>query len=254
MKSIRKPLIAGNWKMHMTVSEGRDFLEALESKLSGQTGADVALFPPFTALYPLRTVARTVRLGAQNMYAEVKGAFTGEISAPMLKEITDLVLIGHSERRHVFKESDDLLNRKVKRALEFGLQPVLCVGETLDERESGATMERIGAQVTAGLNGIEKAAAQKIIVAYEPVWAIGTGRTATPEQAQEVHAAIRGMLAGRVADPQGILILYGGSVKPENSADLLSRPDIDGALVGGASLRVEPFSAIIHNATQPNPA
>lgn len=254
MKSNRKPLIAGNWKMHMTVSEGLAFLEALEAELSGNAGADVALFPPFTALYPLKTAARTVRLGAQNMYPEVKGAFTGEVSAPMLEEIIDLVLIGHSERRHIFGEADDLLNRKVKMALEFGLQPVLCVGETLDERESGATMERIGAQISGGLAGIEAPAAQKVIIAYEPVWAIGTGRTASPEQAQDVHAAIRGMLAGRVIEPEGIHILYGGSVKPENSADLLSRPDIDGALVGGASLRVEPFSAIIHNATQPNPA
>jgi len=254
MNSKGRPLIAGNWKMHMTVAEGRGIIEALETGLPPEGRVDVALFPSFTALYALRKVARRVRLGAQNMHDEVKGAFTGEVSAPMLREIVDLVLIGHSERRHIFGEGDDMLNRKLQRALEYGLQPVLCVGETLAERESGATMERIGAQIAGGLAGIDADAAQQVIVAYEPVWAIGTGRTATPDQAQEAHAAIREMLAGRVADPSGIRILYGGSVKPENSAELLSRPDIDGALVGGASLRVEPFSAIIHSAIQPNPA
>lgn len=248
MNNKRTPMIAGNWKMHMTVSAAREYLHALESFLSAPVAVDVALFPAFTAIYPLRQVAKHVRLGAQNMHVEKEGAFTGEVSAPMLRELVDLVLVGHSERRHIFGEDDDLLNRKTKRALEYGMQPVLCVGETLKERDAGATLERITAQIGGGLAGIDRQAAQKVIVAYEPVWAIGTGRTATPEQAQEVHAAIRSMLDGRVSDPGRILILYGGSVKPENSADLLSQPDIDGALVGGASLRVEPFSAIIQSA------
>ncbi|HDP95975.1 MAG TPA: triose-phosphate isomerase [Candidatus Aminicenantes bacterium] len=254
MSSKRIPMIAGNWKMHMTVAAGREFLNALEASLSVPDAVEVALFPAYTAIYPLRQVAKQVRLGAQNMHAETEGAFTGEVSAPMLRELVDLVLVGHSERRHIFGEDDDLLNRKTKRALEHGLQPVLCVGETLKERDAGATLERINAQIEGGFAGIDKQAAQKIIVAYEPVWAIGTGRTATPQQAQEVHAAIRSILEARVPDPGRIRILYGGSVKPENSADLLSQPDIDGALVGGASLRVEPFSAIIHSAIRLNPA
>ncbi|MBN1196148.1 MAG: triose-phosphate isomerase [Candidatus Aminicenantes bacterium] len=254
MNSQRMPMIAGNWKMHMTAAAGLEYLHTLESSLSAQDAVEVALFPAFTSIYPLCQVAKRVRLGAQNMYTEAEGAFTGEVSAPMLRELVDLVLVGHSERRHIFGEDDDLLNRKTERALEYDLQPVLCVGETLEERDAGATLERITAQLTRGLAGIDKQAAQKIIVAYEPVWAIGTGRTATPEQAQEVHAAIRSMLAGKVSDPARIRILYGGSVKPENSLDLLSQPDIDGALVGGASLRVEPFSAIIQSAIRLNPA
>jgi triosephosphate isomerase len=172
----------------------------------------------------------------------------------MLKEMVDLVLVGHSERRHVFGENDELLNRKIRRALEFGLQPVLCVGETLQERDNGSTMDRIGTQLMSGLAGIEPRSAQQVIVAYEPVWAIGTGRTATPEQAQEVHAAIRAMLREMLPEAESVRILYGGSVKPENSGDLLSQPDIDGALVGGASLRVEPFSAIIRSAIRLYPA
>ncbi len=254
MNNSRIPLIAGNWKMYMTVAAGTEFLQALEALDLQSSQVDVALFPPFTALFPLSQIAGKVRLGAQNLNAEAEGAFTGEISAPMLKEMVDLVLVGHSERRHVFGENDELLNRKIRRALEFGLQPVLCVGETLQERDNGSTMDRIGTQLMSGLAGIEPRSAQQVIVAYEPVWAIGTGRTATPEQAQEVHAAIRAMLREMLPEAESVRILYGGSVKPENSGDLLSQPDIDGALVGGASLRVEPFSAIIRSAIRLYPA
>ncbi len=254
MMPQRKILIAGNWKMYKTVAEGVDFIRTLENRIDPPEYVEVALFPPFVALETMRHEASLVRLGAQNVAAEVEGAFTGEISAHMLSDLVDMVLVGHSERRHIFGEGDELLNRKLHQVLDHQLTPILCVGETLEEREADRTLERIRSQVEAGLAGVDRDASARVIVAYEPVWAIGTGRTASPEQAQEVHAAIREMLSARIANPNAVRILYGGSVKPENSVALLSQPDIDGALIGGASLRVEAFSAIIQNAFQPNPA
>jgi len=239
--------ISGNWKMHKTVAESLGFLTELEKNLSTlpDPKIEVAIFAPFTALHVLSGRAVKVAIGAQNLFYEEKGAFTGEISPPMLAELIQLVLIGHSERRQFFKEDDTLVNRKILAAITHGLRPVLCIGETLAERDSGRAFERLRAQLEADLTGVTKAEAGRLMVAYEPIWAIGTGRTATPEQAGEAHGFIRGWLKERMGPDNGIRVIYGGSVNPENSAALLSRPGIDGVLVGGASLKLEQFSAII---------
>jgi len=245
---MRKPFVAGNWKMH-TVAAEAEALAAAIAQGAPKTGVDLAVFPPFVHLRP---VAKTlegsgVSVGAQNMHYEPKGAFTGEISAAMLLDAgCRHVILGHSERRHVFGESDGLVARKMTAALSAGLRPILCVGETLDEREAGKTMEVNERQVRAGLDGVGAADMASVTVAYEPVWAIGTGKTATPDQAQDVHAAIRGILAELFDEDiaQATRIQYGGSVKPENAADIFSRPDVDGGLIGGASLKADSFLAI----------
>jgi len=242
----RKFVIAGNWKMYKTVGESREFVEQLSGQFSAAEGLIVVVFPPFTSLAALHGLDPKVRIGAQNMYYEEKGAFTGEISPPMLQSLVEYVLVGHSERREIFHESDVEVNKKLLAALKFGLKPVLCVGETLPEREAGQTVEKVKNQLHKGLEGVPAADWERITVAYEPIWAIGTGRNATPGQAQEVHRHIAGRLREK-APGSPIPVLYGGSVKPENSLELLSQADISGVLVGGASLKVESFSAIIHS-------
>ena len=240
--------------MHKTAAESVEFVRQLESRLKDSgidEGIDVLVFPPFTSLAAASECASRVKLGAQNVAAEEQGAFTGEISPLMLKGMVDYVMIGHSERRHVFGETDTQINRKVKLALKHGFTPVLCVGETLEEREQGKTMDRIDSQLDTGLADVPPEKAQGIVIAYEPVWAIGTGKTATPDQAQEVHAAVRDALKKKSLDANKIFILYGGSVKPDNSGSLMGQPDIDGALVGGASLKVESFFDIITNSSNP---
>ncbi len=244
---MKKKLIAGNWKMHKTASESIAFLRDLDPRLNG-IASGVVVFPPATSLALMAAEnCRNVKLGAQNIHFKSQGAFTGEISAVMVRELADYVLVGHSERRELFGESDDLVNRKLKAALAVGLKPVCCLGETLDEREQGRTREKVLGQLEAAFRDFSPAELAEVIIAYEPVWAIGTGRNATSAQAQEIHALIRNWLAGMVADPNAVFLLYGGSAKPENSRELLSEPDIDGLLVGGASLNVESFYAIIEN-------
>lgn len=242
----REYFIAGNWKMFKTAEESRQFIQGLAAVFQAAPGMTVAVFPPFTALAAVQGMDPKVRIGAQNMFFEEQGAFTGEISPLMLKGLAEFVLLGHSERREIFHESDEDVNRKLLAALRAGLKPVLCVGETLPERESGGTLAKVMRQLEKGLADVPSAAWADITVAYEPIWAIGTGRNATPEQAQEVHHAIA-LWLGEKARGARIKVLYGGSVKPENSRELLSQADISGVLVGGASLKVESFSAIIHS-------
>ncbi|MDQ0285144.1 triosephosphate isomerase [Desulfofundulus luciae] len=250
---MRIPLLAGNWKMYKTVAEAVEFVRRLKEALSGVRGVEVAVCPPFTALYAVarELAGSNIALGAQNMYWVEEGAYTGEVSPVMLKEIgCRYVILGHSERRQYFGENDENVNAKVKAALKHGLVPIVCVGERLEEREAGHTEEVIAGQVRRSLAGLSGTELAGLVVAYEPVWAIGTGRTALPEDAQQVNAFIRHLLAGmggREAARQ-VRIQYGGSVKPENAAELLGQPDIDGALVGGASLKVDSFAAIVRAA------
>jgi triosephosphate isomerase len=239
-------LIAGNWKMFKSVAESREFVQDLAKEFAAMPGLEVAVFPPFTALAATYGLDPKIKIGAQNMFFEENGAFTGEISPLMLQDLVDYVLVGHSERREIFAESDEVVNKKLRAALKFKLPPVLCVGETLPEREAGKTLSKIKRQLEKALQGVAVADMETITVAYEPIWAIGTGRNATPGQAQEVHCFIRQTLQ-EIAPGSKIKILYGGSVKPENSLELLSQEDISGVLVGGASLKVDQFSAIIHN-------
>lgn len=249
--AARRPLIAGNWKMHGTRAETERLLAALKLELIGVTDRDIVVAPPFSAL---ETAARLlvgspIRLAAQNLYWESQGAFTGEISGPMLKDLgCSYVILGHSERRQYFAETDQQVARKVKAAQRDGLVPIVCVGETLEERDRGDTLAVIRRQVRGGLHEQEKAAIAALVIAYEPVWAIGTGRTATPEQAQEVHATIRTTVAELTdqATAEAVRILYGGSVKPDNVDGLMVQADIDGALVGGASLQADSFARIVH--------
>ncbi|MDH3973614.1 MAG: triose-phosphate isomerase [Deltaproteobacteria bacterium] len=246
----RKPVIAGNWKMHTLPSEGARLAADLARLLKEVDGVDVVIAPPYTHLSPVeqRIKSSPVKLAAQNLNANDFGAYTGEVSCPMLKELgCEYVIIGHSERRQYYGETDQSVNEKVQAAVSHNLIPILCVGETLDERESGRTLDVILSQLEGGLKGLSKESAMIIIVAYEPVWAIGTGKTATDEQAQEVHLFIRNSLS-RLFDEglsRAARILYGGSVKPENIDGLMTQPDIDGALVGGASLKAEIFERIV---------
>jgi triosephosphate isomerase len=245
----REILIAGNWKMHLGVKESREFVQRLAKSFRAVPGMTVAVFPPFIALAGLRGLDEKIKIGAQNMFYEDQGAFTGEVSPLMLRDLVDFVLVGHSERRELFNENDDLLNKKLTAALRHGLAPILCVGETLQEREAGKTMDKIKTQLERGLRDVPQEDLARVTVAYEPIWAIGTGRNATPAQAQEVHRFIRGVWSDMAPgiDPR---ILYGGSVKPENSMELLAQDDVSGVLVGGASLKIESFSAIIHAGAQ----
>ncbi len=248
---MRRKVIAGNWKMNNNLSESQNLISKLASGLSGEKlNCDVIICPPFTSLNEASSLVKNtaVKLGAQNMHYEENGAFTGEISASMLKGVgCEYVILGHSERRTIFNEPDQLINKKIKKALQSGLKPIFCVGETLEERESGITEKVINRQVTEGLKEISANEMDKIIVAYEPVWAIGTGKTATPQQAEDVHAFIRNLIlnlySGSIAEK--LVIQYGGSVKPDNAAELLSQKDIDGALVGGACLKADSFISII---------
>jgi triosephosphate isomerase len=241
---MRTPYIAGNWKMHKTTAEAEELTRNLVRSLDRET-KKVMIAPAFTALGAVKRCLEGshILLGAQNMGPEEQGAHTGEISVLMLKDLgVEVVILGHSERRHKYGEEDELINRKVKLALAHELEVVLCVGETLEQREGGVTTKIVEAQLRGGLEGVGDPG--RITIAYEPVWAIGTGKTATPQQAQEVHHLIRGLLP-EVLGITAIRILYGGSVTPENAQILMSEPDIDGALVGGASLKAASFLPII---------
>ena len=246
-QSMRTPYIAANWKMHKTVAEAAEFVDALLPQIAA-TQSDVVICPPFTALSAVveRRYGTAVKVAAQNMHEEEAGAFTGEVSAPMLVELdVEAVVLGHSERRQLFGETDEALARKVPAALAAGLEPILCVGESEEARDAGQTEAVLAHQLQADLAGVEGGALASVVIAYEPIWAIGTGRTATPEQAQEACAYIRDLLREQGGAGDAVRIIYGGSVKPENAAELMSRPDIDGALVGGASLDPGEFAAIV---------
>ncbi len=245
----RTPLIAGNWKMHKTVAQAEDFIQALLPRVSTADGVDVAICPPFTALTAMvdSTRGSRVQVFAQNMHQAESGAFTGEVSAAMLSELdVHGVVLGHSERRELFGETDKALALKVPAALSAGLAPILCVGETETERDQGDTERKLRHQIQEGLAKVPTEQIAAVAIAYEPIWAIGTGRVAEPEQAQEAAAFIRALIGGRAPEEaEHVRILYGGSVKPENAGELLTLPDIDGALVGGASLDAQDFAAIV---------
>ncbi|MHC4062101.1 MAG: triose-phosphate isomerase [Planctomycetota bacterium] len=252
---MRKPFVAGNWKMNTDTDSGVRLAEAVADRSSETAGrsVSVAVIPPFVYLQAVvkAVVTSRIAVGAQDIYYEQNGAFTGEISASMLKDVgCTYVLCGHSERRHVIGESDELVSKKVSAAISGGLLPILCVGELLEEREAGRTVEVVTRQMERGLAGLSAEKVSAVVVAYEPVWAIGTGLTATPEQAQDVHALIRKLLS-EAYDSQlaeGTSILYGGSVKADNAAELMREKDVDGLLVGGASLKADDFVAIIEAA------
>jgi triosephosphate isomerase len=247
--SERTPFIAGNWKMHKTVQEAEEFIQALLPRVSTADGVDVAICPAFTALQAMVDSARgsRVHVYAQNMHGADDGAYTGEVSPRMLAEVdVQGVILGHSERRELFGETDRALQIKVPAALEAGLVPILCVGETEEERERGDTERKLRHQVQEGLAKLETERLGDVVIAYEPIWAIGTGQVATPEQAQEAIAFVRALVGDRSPEQaQRTRLLYGGSVKPENAGELLALPDIDGALVGGASLEAESLAAIV---------
>ncbi len=249
----RRPIVAGNWKLNKTSDEAERLAGEVVAAVDGVDGVDVVVCPTYTALERVSGVVKDtpVGLGAQNVYWEAEGAFTGEISTAMLLTCgCSHVILGHSERRQFFGETDATVNRRVKAALEAALSPIVCVGETQEQRESGITEDVVKTQVTGSLDGLSSEEVAKLVVAYEPVWAIGTGLTATPEQAEDVHALIRAVLAEgfgqEVAD--GVRLQYGGSVKPDNAAVLFSQPNIDGGLIGGAALDAESFAAVVKGA------
>lgn len=247
---MRTPFIAGNWKMHKTVAEALETVNRLRPLVAEIQNVEIAVCPPFTALYPVRQALEgsNIALGAQNVFWEDQGAYTGEISPVMLKELVTYVIIGHSERRQYFGETDETVNRKVKAALRHGLRPIICVGEVLAEREAGRTAEVVRRQVLAAYQDVPAAEARRTTIAYEPVWAIGTGHAATPEDA---NAVIGEVIRGALADLYGrevaeaVRVQYGGSVNPQNIAGFMEQPEIDGALVGGASLKPDVFAEII---------
>jgi len=251
---MRKTVIAGNWKMNNDLKESEKLIVELKNLLQNEKpNCDVIVCPPFTSLSEASKLVKgtMIKLGAQNMHFEDNGAFTGEVSASMLRSAgCEYVILGHSERRHIFGESDEVINKKIKKALAAGLKPIFCIGELLEERENGTTNDVVKRQVLKGLDGISADDMKNIIVAYEPVWAIGTGKTASPAQAQEVHEFIRDLIeidySLEVAND--LVIQYGGSVKPDNAKELLSQKDIDGALVGGACLKADSFMGIIKGA------
>lgn len=251
---MRKKVIAGNWKMNKNLSETIELVSGIKNEISnGEINADVIICPPYISLESANALVKdtAIALGAQNMHQENSGAFTGEVSADMLKSVgCEYVILGHSERRTIFKETDELINEKLKKAISSGLKPIFCVGETLNERENGTTEKVVETQIREGLSGLSEANLSDLIIAYEPVWAIGTGKTATPEQAQEVHKFIRKLLTDSFSAElaENTIIQYGGSVKPDNAAELFTQPDIDGGLIGGASLKADSFAAIIKSA------
>ncbi|MBI5576405.1 MAG: triose-phosphate isomerase [Deltaproteobacteria bacterium] len=246
---MRTPVIAGNWKMYKTSADTSAFVKEFLPLVAGVNGVEIVIAPPFPSLGIAAGMTSGTNVGAasQNVHFAAEGAYTGEVSPAMVKDVgAKYAIIGHSERRQYFAETDESVNRKVRAALAAGLVPIMCLGETLQERESGKTFDVVERQLRAGLSDIGAAEAPKVIVAYEPVWAIGTGKTASKEQAQEVHAFLRRILAELYGDSAGsIRILYGGSVKPENISELMAQPDIDGALVGGASLKPASFASIV---------
>jgi triosephosphate isomerase len=245
----RTPVVAANWKLHKTVEQAEEFIQALLPRVSSVQRTEVAICPTFTALQAMVDSTRGSRVSvyAQNMHQAAEGAFTGEVSGPMLSELgVHGVILGHSERRELFNETDKALSLKVPAAFEAGLQPMLCVGETEEERDRGDTERKLRHQVQEDLARLETERLGDVIIAYEPIWAIGTGRVATPEEAEDAIAFVRALVGDRSRDQaQRIRILYGGSVKPDNAAELLALPDVDGALVGGASLDAESFAAIV---------
>ncbi len=248
---MRKAFVAGNWKMNMTIAESAGLASSVAGGLPANLDIDVAVIPQFLAIPKVAEVlsGSPISVGAQDVYFEQSGAFTGEISCRMLTDAgCGFALVGHSERRHVLKETDELIRKKLDALLESGLQVILCVGEQIDEREAGKTEERLDIQIHAGLDGLSAEQMQAVTIAYEPVWAIGTGKTATTEQAQQAHAYIRGLLTGLVGEEtaQKVRIQYGGSVKPGNAGELMAQPDVDGALVGGAALKADSFLGIIN--------
>jgi len=253
-KTVRRPLVSGNWKMHLTHLEAINIIQKLSYSLdaSDPSYVDISVHPAFTALRSVQTVLEAddirISLGAQNVHWETSGAYTGEISPTMLAKLNvSYVIVGHSERRQLFGETDEMVAKKVKAVFSAGMTPIMCVGETLDEREAGDTETRVLSQLAAGLAGLNPEQVARMVVAYEPIWAIGTGRNATPEDAQSVSQAIRGSILadhGEVAG-HGVRVQYGGSVKAANAAQLMAQPDIDGALVGGASLDPGEFAQII---------
>lgn len=250
---MRKKIVAGNWKMNKLIADAASLATAVKASLASQSEVEVVLCPTFTALKTVGDIVAgtQIRLGAQNMHWEQEGAFTGEISPGMLRDLNcQFVILGHSERRQFFHETDATVNRKVKAALAMNLTPIVCVGELLEQREANQTEEVVTTQVTKSLAGLDETGFRRTVVAYEPVWAIGTGRTATPAQAQEVHALIRKVLA-KMCNPgaaQAVRIQYGGSVKAANAKELFSQPDIDGGLIGGAALDAKSFVDIVNAA------
>jgi len=253
---MRKKIIAANWKMNMTQGESARFVESFLRDVGEINDVEVVIIPPFTAIPKVSEAlgrAHNIKLGAQNMYWEKSGAFTGEISAPLLRDLfVHYVVLGHSERRTLFGETDEMVNRKVHAAHEGKLRPIVCVGETLDQRDKGDVEKILSTQLRGSLAGLRPKQLQESVIAYEPVWAIGTGRNATPQQAQEAHAFIRRTLSEMADDgtAERVRIQYGGSVKPENARELMSQEDIDGALVGGASLDPRSFAEIVKAARQ----
>lgn len=250
---MRKKVIAGNWKMNNDISESQNLISKMTSRLNGkQLKCDVIICPPFTSLSEANSLIKntSIKLGAQNMYFKESGAFTGEISAKMLKSVgCEYVILGHSERRTIYKEQDKLINEKIKATLKAELKPIFCIGETLEEREAGKEKEVLTKQLSGGLDEISLDQMKKIIIAYEPVWAIGTGKTASPQQAEDMHQFIRNYIKDDFSTDvaENLVIQYGGSVKPDNARELLSQRNIDGALVGGACLIADSFISIIES-------
>jgi triosephosphate isomerase len=247
---MRTPIIAGNWKMHNTMAAGTALVKELAALVKDAKNVDIVVCPTFTALAAVKeaTKGTNIHVGAQNIHWEAKGAFTGEISAEMLQEIgVEYVVIGHSERREYFGETDETVNKRTKAAIAAGIVPIVCCGESLETREAGTTNEFVGGQIKAGLAGLTAAQVAEIVIAYEPIWAIGTGKTATSDQANEVCKFIRETIAGQFGKEaaEKVRIQYGGSVKPSTIAELMGKSDVDGALVGGASLKADDFSNIV---------
>ena len=250
---MRKLLIAGNWKMNKTISEAINLMNTIKAGVYQVTGVDMLVCPPFVALSAIAKCLErtTIELGAQNMYSGTEGAYTGEISPLMLKDIgCRYVILGHSERRSYFKETDAMINKKVILGLQFNLIPIVCIGETLEERERGVTKEVVKKQFEGSLKDLSKEHIENVVIAYEPVWAIGTGRNATPQQAEEVHKYIRQLITHAYdrSLSENVRILYGGSITPDNIADLVKKDNIDGGLVGGASIKAESFIQIVMKA------
>ncbi len=247
---MRKPFIAGNWKMHKTVPQALELVEELRGLVEGEEGVEIVVAPPFTALYPVAQFLKgsVIKLAAQDCFWEEEGAYTGEISPVMLADVgCAYCIVGHSERRHIFGETSQDVARKARALLDHGISPIVCVGETLEERERGDALKVVGDQLEGSLESLSVEDMARVVVAYEPVWAIGTGKTASPQQAQEMHAYIRQWAAEKFGGDVAslITILYGGSVKPENIQGLMAMEDIDGALVGGASLKASSFAQIV---------
>jgi triosephosphate isomerase len=247
---MRKKVIAGNWKMNNDLNESQNLVSGIINGLGSDDKCDVIVCPPYTSLSDVYSLIKNsrIKLGAQNMYYEESGAYTGEISASMLKSVgCQYVILGHSERRTIFNETDETINKKIKKAIESGLKVIFCIGESISQRENGTTNDVVRLQLIKGLQDVSSEDLKNMIIAYEPVWAIGTGKTATPEQAQDVHSFIRNLIEENYSSESAeeIIIQYGGSVKPDNAAVLLSQRDIDGALVGGACLKADSFLSII---------